>query len=65
MKNDEIAKKILYATYQKASKKNIAIVIEVLKSESTNKETDICDALGITRRWNRAEIRGVLAELNK
>lgn len=57
----ELAKKILYAVYQPETDENIEIVTEVLSSESTMKDTDICDALGIERRWNRAQIRRVLS----
>tara|TARA_R110002020_G_scaffold169689_1_gene359019 strand:+ start:398 stop:592 length:195 start_codon:yes stop_codon:yes gene_type:complete len=63
---EEIARKVLYAAYQKetpAKIRNVITILEIDEIDSTSKATEICDMLGIPRRTNRAEIRKVLNSL--
>lgn len=58
---EEIITNILNVTYCPNNKENRNKVRTILISDSTNKETDICDILEIERRWNRSAIREFLS----
>lgn len=58
--NHLFAKDLLFQFDKKPSIENIEIIVKILESNSNRKDHEICDALGIVKKYNRAVIRIML-----
>lgn len=63
--NELLAKNLLFQLDQEITIANMHTVVEVLESNSVKKDHDICKALGIVKKYNRAFIKRFIKSYQK